>query len=61
MPLGVLEHINILRDALKLEVLALHFIMQRQEVKGVPAGAPRLQVCKKVFWADLGVEGVRVS
>ena len=55
MLLGVLEHIDIIGDALDIEALALHFVMQLQEVEGVPAGSPRLEVCKKVFWADLGV------
>ena len=44
----VLEHIDILGDALDLEVVALHFVMQRQEIDGVPASAPRLKVCKEV-------------
>ena len=60
MPLGVLENINILRDALNLKVVALQFVMQRQDAEGIPAGATYLQVCEKVFWADLGVEGVRL-
>ena len=55
MPLCVLEHIDILEDDLDLEVVALHFVMQRQEVEGITAGAPHLEVCKEVFWADLGV------
>ena len=32
--LCILEHINILGDPLYFEVIALHFIMQRQEVEG---------------------------
>ena len=44
LPLGVLEHVDILGDSLDLEVVALHFVMQRQYVEGVPAGAPRLEV-----------------
>ena len=36
LPLGVLEHIDILGDALELEVVALHFVMQRQEFEGIP-------------------------
>ena len=28
-----------------LDLLALHLVVQRQEVKGVPAGTPCLQVC----------------
>ena len=43
------------RHALDLKVVALHLVMKRQEVKGVPAGTPRLEVCKKFFWADLSV------
>ena len=53
--LGILDHVDILGDSLDLEVVALHFVMQRQEVEGITAGAPRLEVCKEVFWADLGV------
>ena len=59
--MGVLEHINILGDALNLKVVTLHLVVQLQEVKGVPAGAPCLQVCEKVFWADLVVNSVGVS
>ena len=44
--MGVLEHINILGDVLDLEVIALHFIMQLQEVEGVLARAPRLDMGK---------------
>ena len=61
LPLGILEHINIIGDALNLKVVSLHFFMQRQEVEGVPAGAPCLQVCKKVFWADLNVNSIGIS
>ena len=43
LPLGILEHIDILGDSLDLEVVALHLFMKRQEVEGVPAGAPRLE------------------
>ena len=32
LPLGILEHVNLLGDSLNLEVVALHFVMQRQEV-----------------------------
>ena len=32
------------RHALNLKVVALHFVMQRQEVEGVLASAPCLQV-----------------
>ena len=46
MLLGVLEHIYILRDALNLEVIALHFVVQRQKVEGVTACAPHLEVRK---------------
>ena len=61
LPLGILEHINILRDALNLKMVALHLVVQRQEFEGVPAGAPCLQVCKKIFEGDLRVNGVWVS
>ena len=40
LPLGVLEHNNILGDALNLKMVALHLVVQRQEVEGVLAGAP---------------------
>ena len=42
LPLGGLEHVNVLGDALDLQMIALHFIMQCKEVKGVLAGAPCL-------------------
>ena len=42
--MGILEHINILGDSLDLEVIALNFIMQRQEVEGVPARASHLEM-----------------
>ena len=58
--MGVLEHVDILGDSLELEVVALHFVMQRQEAKSVPAGAPRLEVREDLFWSDLGVQGVTV-
>ena len=44
LPLRVLEHVNVLGDSLNLEVVALHFVMQHQEVKGVPDDAPHLEV-----------------
>ena len=45
-----------------LDLLALHNKMQRYhiEVEGVPAGAPCLQVCKKILGGDLRVNGVWV-
>ena len=46
MLLGVLEHIDILRDALDLEMVALHFVVQRQKSEGVTARTPRLKVIK---------------
>ena len=61
LPLGVFEHIIILGDALNLKVVALHLVVQRQEVEGVHAGAPWFLVCKQVFWADLGVNGIGVT
>ena len=42
LPLGVLEHVYVLGDALDLQMIALHFIIQRMDVKGVPACAPCL-------------------
>ena len=44
LSLCVLEHINILGDSFNLELIALHFVMQHQEVKGVPSRAPRLDM-----------------
>ena len=44
--LGVLEHINILGDALNLQMIAMHRIVHRKEVKGVPDSAPCLEVSK---------------
>ena len=40
LPLGVLEHVNVLGDSLDLEVLALNFVMQLQEAEDVPDGSP---------------------
>ena len=42
-------------DALDLQLIALHFVMQREEVKSVPAGAPCLKVIEEVSRAYLGV------
>ena len=56
LPLRVLEHVNVLGVSLDLEVVALHFVMQRQEVEGVPAGAPRLEVCNYILGHNLGVQ-----
>ena len=58
--LGVLEHINILGDALNLKMVELHLVVHRQEVDGVPAGAPCFQVCKQILGVDLHVNGVWV-
>ena len=41
-------------------MVALHLVVQRQEVEGVPASALSLQVCEQVFWADLRVNGIGV-
>ena len=57
----VLEHVNVLEDALDLEVVALYFIMQHQEVEGVPAGTPCLEACKDIFGNDIGVKRVGVA
>ena len=56
MTLSVLEQVDVLGDSLDLDVVALHFVLQRQEVEGVPTGAPRLEVRKDVFRRDLGVK-----
>ena len=61
LPLHVLEHVYVLGDALNLELVALHFIMQRQEVEGVPDSAPRLEVGNYVLGGNLGVERFGVS
>ena len=55
LPLGVLEHVNVLGDSPDLKVVALHFVMQLKEPEGVPAGAPRLEVCKDILGCDLGI------
>ena len=60
MLLGVLKHIFILGDSLDLEVIALHFFMQRQKVKGVMARAPRLEVRKEVLRRDFSVERLSI-
>ena len=52
----ILKHINILRDPLYFKGVALHFIMQRQEVKGIATCAPRLELRKKRIWRDVGVK-----
>ena len=44
--LYILEHIGILGDALDFELVAPHFIMQRQKVEGVTTRASRLKVRK---------------
>ena len=59
--LCILEHINILRDTLYFEVIALHLIMQPQDVEGISTCAPFLEVGKKCLWRDVGVKSLRVS
>ena len=54
--LCILEHIYILGDPLYFDVIALHFIMQCQEVEGVATIAPRLEVGKERLWSYIGVE-----
>ena len=61
MSLCVLEHVNVLLDDLDLEVVTLRFIMQLQEVEGVPDGATRLEVGKDILRGNLGVKRVGVS
>ena len=46
LALGVLEHIYILGDVLDLEVIALHFVVQRQKVEGGTSRVPRLEMRK---------------
>ena len=58
--LGVLEHIYILGDALDIEVIVLHFVVQCQKVEGVTNRAPRLEVRKEVLWCNLSVERIGV-
>ena len=53
--LGVLKHIYILGDALDLEVIALHFVVHRENVEGVTARAPCLEVRKEGMWGDFSV------
>ena len=53
--LFILEHINILVDPLYFDVIVLHFIMQRQEVKGMANCAPLLEVGKRRLWRNVGV------
>ena len=57
----ILEHINILRDPLYFEVIALHFIMQSQEVEGMVTCSPRLDVGEKRLWSDVSVKSLCVS
>ena len=59
--LCILEHTNILGDPLYFEVIALHLIMQRQEVEGMETCAPHLEVGEKLLWSDVGVERLCVS
>ena len=61
MPLCVLEHINIIGDALNLEVIALHFIIKSQEVEGIPSCAPFLEMLEEVLRGNIGVNGFGVS
>ena len=44
--LGVLEHIDILRDSLNFEVVALNFVVQIQKFEGVMTRALHLKVKK---------------
>ena len=48
-----LEHVYVLGDSLDLKVVALHFVMHRQEVKGVPDSAPHLEVGNDILSATL--------
>ena len=57
----VLEHVNVLGDALDFEVVALHFIMQHQLVEGVLAGSPCFEVVKEVIQGNLRVKRVVLS
>ena len=59
--LCILEHINILGDTLYLEVIALHLIMQLQEVKGMENCAPHLEVGEKRLWHDVGIKCLHFS
>ena len=60
LPLGVLEHVYVLGDALDLQMIALHFIMQRKEVQGVSDGAPRLEVGQEIPRVYFSVESLGV-
>ena len=53
--MGVFKHVYVLRDALDLEVIELHLVVQRQKVEGVTARAPRLEVRNEVLWGDFSV------
>ena len=57
----ILENINILRNLLYFKVIALHFIMQRQEFEGMATCAHRFKVDEKRLWRDVSVERSRVS
>ena len=60
MLLGVLENIYILGEYLDLELIALHFGMQRQKFEGMPAHAPRLEARKEVLRCNFGVESLGI-
>ena len=58
--LCILEHINILGDPIYFKVIALHLIIQYQEVEGMETCAPHLEVGKKRLWRDVSVKILRV-
>ena len=53
--------INILGDALHLKMIALHLVVQRQEVEGVPAGAPCLEMRQEIPRVYFSVDSLGVT
>ena len=58
--LGILEHVDVLGDAVSLEVILPHVDLEAEGVHGVRAEEQALQVVKKILGVHFGVVGVGV-
>ena len=56
--LCILKNINIVGDPLYFEVIALHLIMQHQEVEGMATCALCLEVDEKCLWFNVGIKSL---